>query len=154
MTKLSILQTIQNKRIWIMFLPLSQKQYLRHPTHSSWSCHIKWMVDVTFESHWISMKRTIWQHSSWCPNCKQPIRLLILFIEYRRLIWFVSLCAFQCNVRQCNNTFFLNSFVKYHCSSLKCWIESCRESVMLKGILWDFFIFTLEQISVLNKYCI
>ena len=22
-----------------------------------------------------------------------------------------------------------------------------------KGILWDFFIFTLEQIIVLNKYC-
>ena len=35
MTKLSILQTLQNKQIWIMFLPLSQKQYLRHPTHSS-----------------------------------------------------------------------------------------------------------------------
>ena len=28
------------QRIWTLFLPISQKQYGRHPTHSSWSCHI------------------------------------------------------------------------------------------------------------------
>ena len=28
-----------NKGIWTLFLPISQKQYHRHPTHSAWSCH-------------------------------------------------------------------------------------------------------------------
>ena len=32
-------KTIWNKGIWTLFLPISQKQHLRHPTHS-WSCHI------------------------------------------------------------------------------------------------------------------
>ena len=36
---LSLLKTIQNKGIWTLFLSISQKQYGRHPTHSSW-CHI------------------------------------------------------------------------------------------------------------------
>ena len=26
--------------MWTLFLPISQKQYGRHPTHFSWSCHI------------------------------------------------------------------------------------------------------------------
>ena len=33
-------KTIKNKGIWPLFMPISQKQYLRHPTHSSWSCHM------------------------------------------------------------------------------------------------------------------
>ena len=49
MKNLSIPKTITNKRTWTKlyipvtwtpFLPISQKQYLWHPTHSSWSCLI------------------------------------------------------------------------------------------------------------------
>ena len=40
MNDLSMLKTIQNKGIWTLFLPISEKQHRRHPTHSSWSCHI------------------------------------------------------------------------------------------------------------------
>ena len=29
-----------NKKNKKQFLPISQKQYIRHPTHSCWSCHI------------------------------------------------------------------------------------------------------------------
>ena len=40
MKDLTMLKTIWNKGIWTLFLPISQKQHPRHPTHSSWSCHI------------------------------------------------------------------------------------------------------------------
>ena len=40
MKDLTMLKTIWNKGIWTLFRPISQKQHLRHPTHSSWSCHI------------------------------------------------------------------------------------------------------------------
>ena len=32
-------------------------------------------------------------------------------------------------------------------------LDTVNRSLQLKGILWDLFIFTLEQIIVLNKYC-
>ena len=40
MKDLTMLKTIWNEGIWTLFLPISQKQHLRHPTHSSWSWHI------------------------------------------------------------------------------------------------------------------
>ena len=51
MQDLTMLKTISNKRIWTLFLPISQNQYNQHPTHSSWSCHIIifvvfWLVKV------------------------------------------------------------------------------------------------------------
>ena len=33
-----------------LFLPKSQKQHLRHPTHSSWSCHIMTLATCFFSS--------------------------------------------------------------------------------------------------------
>ena len=33
MMNLSMLKTISNKRIWALFLPISQRQYLGHPTY-------------------------------------------------------------------------------------------------------------------------
>ena len=39
MKDLTMLNTIWNKGNGTLFLPISQKQHPRHPTHSSWSCH-------------------------------------------------------------------------------------------------------------------
>ena len=44
MKDLTMLKTIWNKGFLTLFLPISQKQHPRHPTYSSWSCHI-WIMD-------------------------------------------------------------------------------------------------------------
>ena len=44
MNDLTMLKTICNKGIWTLFLPIFQKQHFRHPTHSSWSCHIFFLL--------------------------------------------------------------------------------------------------------------
>ena len=54
MKNLSMLKTIWNKGIWTLFLPISQKQYGRHPTHSSWSCHI-----CSCPFSWITLMKTL-----------------------------------------------------------------------------------------------
>ena len=49
MKDLTLLKTRWNKGILTLFLPLSQIQHRRHPTHSSWSCHMcKMYVIHTF----------------------------------------------------------------------------------------------------------
>ena len=88
MSNLSLLKTIENKEIWTLSWPISQKQYLRHQTHFTWPCsivstsgfgirggggHIPFvMVDVlqkqisnkiwTYLFHQWSRLSTIWQH--------------------------------------------------------------------------------------------
>ena len=91
------------QRNWNLFLPISQKQYGRHPTHSSWSCHI-------------SLKHYLWHpsHSSWsCHSTCTGVKLWC-FIScvpftgyYCSIQWFPTLpnrCRDSTNTIPCGHT--------------------------------------------------
>ena len=44
---------IKQKRIWTLFLPISQTQYGQHLTHSSWSCHILVICGSRYKVLWV-----------------------------------------------------------------------------------------------------
>ena len=60
MKDLTMLKTLWNKEILTLFLPISQKQHPRHPTHSSWSCHSHIMYHRDIESNYS------WNASNYC----------------------------------------------------------------------------------------
>ena len=49
------LKTIKNIRICHIFKPVTQNQYPRHPTHSSWSCHIYICLVLNVRSYFIAL---------------------------------------------------------------------------------------------------
>ena len=51
-SNLWVLKTISKKRIWPLSMPISQKRYLRHQTHSPWSCHICLHFSKNFHRGW------------------------------------------------------------------------------------------------------
>ena len=49
--------------MWTLFLPISQKQHCRHPSHSSWSCHIYQELQTT-DNVYLTMMKSGSHHSS------------------------------------------------------------------------------------------
>ncbi len=64
MTYWKVVKTIENKRIYFLCLALSQNQYLRVPTHFTWSYHILW--EKSLSTHRVYCFNSWWNmHHHW-----------------------------------------------------------------------------------------